>query len=441
MGFGKLIRSLSFRKKKSKSVESTAVTPQNDNGDPLASTSKIERSKSSSLPRDMKFKVGPSRAASEDPATSSDRIRGRSTSFTFRSDPEKVQNSTFNLIRRKKSKQTPTSTYTLYNINNLSKEVQTSMISLCNLDNNVQTSTTSLNKNVVKSASTSSLGKVSERLRTSISSLKKQKTGSSLSLSRDSEKLKTSSSSLSNKQKASSSSSLSKDFEKLQFISSSLLNKQKVGSSSSLSKEIDKLQVSNSSSKKLSSSSITKDPDKLPISASITHSCDDQDRSSSLPRRTIPPITSHRSMDSDRNKISSSKGPRLRSTSLTFSREDEKSSSFTTRRKKSNQQLSTLTLYNINNFSKVVQTSLMEQCNPPKSKEVHTSTSSLITYTAGSFLSLNLDPENQEAHSTSEQAAPQKPPRQTETTTVTLHNRPRPSVSEVKYVIVKHTTV
>ena len=439
MGFGKLIRSLSFRKKKSKSVESTAVTPQNDNGDPLASTSKIERSKSSSLPRDMKFKVGPSRAASEDPASSSDRIRGRSTSFTFRSDPEKVQNSTFNLIRRKKSKQTPTSTYTLYNINNLSKEVQTSMISLCNLDNNVQTSTTSLNKNVVKSASTSNLGKVSERLRTSISSLKKQKTGSSLSLSRDSEKLKKSSSSLSNKQKASSFSSLSKDFEKLQSVSSSLLNKQKVGSSSSLSKEIDKLQVSNSSSKKLSSSSITKDPDKLPISASITHSCDDQDRSSSLPRRTIPPITSHRSMDSDRNKISSSKGPRLRSTSLTFSREDEKSSSFTTRRKKSNQQLSTLTLYNINNFSKVVQTSLMEQCNPPKSKEVHTSTSSLVTYTAGSFLSLNLDPENQEAHS--EQAAPQKPPRQTETTTVTLHNRPRPSVSEVKYVIVKHTTV
>ena len=320
MTFGKLVRSFSLRRKRPERSDSVTYTLYNANPEILASSSKrTKRSKSLNLPRNTVS----NEIRSDEPNPSFNRAE-RSSSFTFTREPEKEDRSTFTLPRRKKSKQLQTSTYTLYNINNLSKEVQTSMLSLCS-SKDVQTSTSNLSSNVGKGGSSSSLTKDSGKRRISTSSLKKQKDGSVSSLSKESVKL---------------------------HASTSSLKKQKVGSSSEI------LQTSSSTI-----------PSRSDSSDAIISAPQNPRRSSSYDRTKSEPA-----------HTSSSKSTRVRSrsSSLTFTRDpqEKQTSTFTLPRRRKSKETSTLTIYNIHNLSKEVQTSLLSVCSTKNSQEIQTSTSS-----------------------------------------------------------------
>lgn len=305
MTLGKLVRSFSLRRKRPERSDSVTYTLYNANPEILASSSKrTKRSKSLNLPRNT---VSNESNSDEQYSNRAE----RSSSFTFIREPEKEsESSTFTLPRRKKSKELQTSTFTLYNINNLSKEVQTSMLSLCN-NKDVQTSTSNLS---------SSMGKVC------------------------------SSSSLTKKQKEGSVSSLSKESVKLQGSTSSL-KKQKVGTSSEL------LQTSSSTM-----------PSNSDHNDTITSAPHHTKRSSSYDRTKSEPA-----------QTSKSTRIRSRSSSLTFTRDpgEYQTSTFTLPRRKKSKETSTLTIYNIHNLSKEVQTSLLSVCKTNTSREIQTSTSSL----------------------------------------------------------------
>lgn len=402
MTLGKLLRQLSFRKKRSTSEDSSRQTKNRKqdtsekSSSSLSSSKRIGRSKSLNLHKKRSRRNEDNIITrvdepefNPDKSASLPRIPGKAQLFTFSEDPHKVSSKPFSFLWRKKSRELRKSTsITLYNINNMSKEVRTSVMDLCTSKEDVTESLSNANETPETPAKESVESRWPKILRAE--SFSKIQSSCTSTKTMDTIRRSISADGPNNSEETEGTS-----FHKSAFLftsdsqkDSGFSLKRRRGSEdlnmsslriyniNNLSKEVQTSVWSSCTSKKTQTSAST-------LNEGESTACLVKSKSvSSLTTNTTgTPRTPLRSASLDPPRRSfTTRDVRIRSSSLTFQKEPENEDCcpFTVprRRKSRDVETSTLMIYNINNMSREVQTSLWSLCTL-QSRDMQTSTSEL----------------------------------------------------------------